>query len=224
FSNDNIDRLVDLLTDRLRRPTQRNHSLTVRQQVMIALRFYASGAFLQVIGDTFGVDIATVSRTVTDVTNALFDLRDRAIKFPTEAADLQAAKSAFYARTNFPSVVGCVDGTHIHIQSPGGLDESAYAKSQASVHVGQGHVMMPMCEGPPVYANTWKRITKIRMKPAKVCKVIVACAVLYNLSILWKEPFEEGGEEDDQPPTQPYNGPMDGKGIRDHISQTYFSS
>ncbi|WAR28861.1 HARB1-like protein [Mya arenaria] len=124
FSNDNIDRLVDLLTDRLKRPTQ--NSLTVLQQVMIALRFYASGAFLQVIGDTFGVDIATVSRRVTDVTNALFDLRDRAIKFPTEAADLQAAKSAVYARTNFPSVVGCIDGTHIHIQSPGGLDEGAY--------------------------------------------------------------------------------------------------
>ncbi|WAR09142.1 HARB1-like protein, partial [Mya arenaria] len=153
FSNDNIDRLVDLLTDRLRRSTQRNHSLTVRQQVMIALRFYSSGAFLQVIGDTFSVDIATVSRPVTDVTNALFDLRDRAIKFLTEAADLQAAKSAFYARKNFPSVFRCINETHIHIQS-------RCAESQASVHVGQGHVMMPMCGGPPVYANTWKRITK----------------------------------------------------------------
>ncbi|XP_045199038.2 putative nuclease HARBI1 [Mercenaria mercenaria] len=82
FSSDNIDRLVRLLQHRLERRTQRNRPLTPPQQVMIALRFYASGNFLQVIGDTFGVDVATVSRTVTDVMDALFDLKDRVIRFP----------------------------------------------------------------------------------------------------------------------------------------------
>ena len=32
--------------------TKRNHALTAAQQLMIALRFFASGSFQQVIGDT----------------------------------------------------------------------------------------------------------------------------------------------------------------------------
>ena len=39
----------------LERETRRNHALTVEQQVMITLRFLASGSFLLVIGDTLGI-------------------------------------------------------------------------------------------------------------------------------------------------------------------------
>jgi DNA-binding MarR family transcriptional regulator len=36
------------------------------QQVMIILRYFASGSFMQVIGDTLGYDKSTVSRVVED--------------------------------------------------------------------------------------------------------------------------------------------------------------
>ena len=45
--------LSDLVRNDPERETRRNHALTVEQQVMITLRFLASGSFLQVIGDTF---------------------------------------------------------------------------------------------------------------------------------------------------------------------------
>ena len=45
--------------------TRRNQALPPLHQVLIALRFYASGSFLQVVGDTFGVDKSTVSRAIT---------------------------------------------------------------------------------------------------------------------------------------------------------------
>jgi hypothetical protein len=45
--------------------------LTVEEQVKIALRFYASGSFLQVIGDTLGYNKGTVSRVVDNVTAIL---------------------------------------------------------------------------------------------------------------------------------------------------------
>ena len=63
--------ITDLLAGDLRRKTQQNHPISALQQVLIALRFYASGSFLQVIGDTIGIDKSTVSRLVTNVSLAL---------------------------------------------------------------------------------------------------------------------------------------------------------
>jgi hypothetical protein len=37
------------------------------QQVLIALRYFASGSFLQVVGDNMGVDKGTVSRCIQGV-------------------------------------------------------------------------------------------------------------------------------------------------------------
>ena len=40
-------------------------------QLTIAVRFYATGSFLQVIGNTFGYNKSTVLRVVHAVTNAI---------------------------------------------------------------------------------------------------------------------------------------------------------
>jgi len=106
FGRESIMHITDLLAEDLRRKTQRNHPISALQQVLIALRFYASGSFLQVIGDTIGVDKSTVSRVVTNVSLALVAKQQQYIKWPKD----QQGK--------FPCVIGCVDGTHIRIQAP----------------------------------------------------------------------------------------------------------
>ena len=78
FSRENILYISDLLRERLERETGRSHSLSVEFQVLIALRFFASGAFLELVGDTLGVDKGTVSRVVRDVAAALHDMRHAA--------------------------------------------------------------------------------------------------------------------------------------------------
>ena len=55
FGRKSIMFLSDLVRNDLEREIRRNHALTVEQQVMITLRFLASGSFLQVIGDTLGI-------------------------------------------------------------------------------------------------------------------------------------------------------------------------
>ena len=92
---------------------QRRETLGTR----LALRFYASGSFLQVIGDTAGVDKSTVSRVVTNVSNALIAKQSEFITWPTDA-EVAEVKNSFYRRGGFPCVIGCVDGTHIRIQAP----------------------------------------------------------------------------------------------------------
>ena len=56
FRRDSILFITNLVAGDISRNTRRNHALPPLLQVLIALRFYASGSFLQVIGDTFGVD------------------------------------------------------------------------------------------------------------------------------------------------------------------------
>ncbi|XP_048740865.2 putative nuclease HARBI1 [Ostrea edulis] len=91
---------------------------------MLALRFYASGSFLEVIGDTMGVDKGTVSRAVTNVTEALLSKKDQFLRWPTQG-DMMKSQRVFFMRGGFPGVIGCVDGTHIRIQAPT-LDEPTY--------------------------------------------------------------------------------------------------
>ena len=71
FGSQSIEYLTEIIGDDLQRQTKRNHAITPTLQILVALRFLASGSFLQVIGDTFGLPKSTVSRIVTDVTLAL---------------------------------------------------------------------------------------------------------------------------------------------------------
>lgn len=95
FSLRSIDSLLDIIGPGLQQRTNRNRPLTPKQQLPFALRFYAFDNLLQVIGDIFGVNIATVSRVVTDVTNKLFQMKDRVIKFPINEQDLRNTRNGF---------------------------------------------------------------------------------------------------------------------------------
>ncbi|CAG2232254.1 HARBI1 [Mytilus edulis] len=125
FGRDSIAYICNIVGDKLRRSTAKETALTVEQQVCIALRFYASGSFLQVIGDTMGYDKATVSRAVNDVTNALLDVKDNFIQWPKDINSKNRMKCGFHRQMNFPNVLGCIDCTHIKIQGPS-EDEAAF--------------------------------------------------------------------------------------------------
>ena len=118
FGRDSIIFLVELLREDLERPTSRNHALSPTVQVLAALRFFASGSFLQVIGDTVGLPKSTVSRTIRDVSAALIQKRNEFIHWPTTADEIQRVKEGFLRKGGFPGVIGCVDGTHIRLQRP----------------------------------------------------------------------------------------------------------
>ncbi|CAC5399721.1 HARBI1 [Mytilus coruscus] len=118
FGRESIEYISDLLRDDLQRSTSRCTALSVEEQVMISLRFFASGSHLHVIGDTMGHDKATVSRVLTKFTDALIAKRDQFIKWPCTPDKLNATKNGFYEKAGFPNVIGCVDGTHVRIQAP----------------------------------------------------------------------------------------------------------
>lgn len=57
-------KVLDEIQERLDYPNQRNFPLLPMQQLLIALRYYASGSFQLVMADNADVSKATVSRTI----------------------------------------------------------------------------------------------------------------------------------------------------------------
>ena len=81
FGRDAIHCITNLLCDDLIRDIDRNFALIPDVQVLIALRFFASGSFIQVFGEMFGVDKSTVSRIARDVCLALSREGDMLIRW-----------------------------------------------------------------------------------------------------------------------------------------------
>ena len=102
----------------------------------MALRFYASGAFYHVIGDTIMINKSTVCRVILAVTIALRSLTDRFISFPTNKASLRRIKQAFAAIAGFPNVIGCIDGSLFKIKQPKlNTEEYICRKGYAAINV-----------------------------------------------------------------------------------------
>lgn len=105
--------------DDLGNGTQRISSVSPLNQLLITLRYYATGNFLSVNGDLFGVHKCTVSRVIKKVSRAIASLYKYHIKFPAGNRILDVQR-AFMQQSGIPGVVGLIDCTHIPIISPGG--------------------------------------------------------------------------------------------------------
>ncbi len=103
--------------------------LSPEMQLCMALRFYATGTHLQVIGDaTVVADKSTVSRAVTRVTNALSRKLDDFVCFPNSEEEMRGIRRDFYKIAKLPGIIGAVDGTHVSIQAPSSDQEPYYVK------------------------------------------------------------------------------------------------
>ncbi|XP_061191662.1 putative nuclease HARBI1 [Saccostrea echinata] len=94
FVPETIMFIVGLIQDQLLYDSQRNNTLTPLYQVLVALRYFATGSFYITLGDTLSVSKSTAGRAVRRVTDLLC------------------------TQLGFPSIVGCVDGTMIKIIAP----------------------------------------------------------------------------------------------------------
>lgn len=97
----------------------RNNSISPINQLLIALRFYATGNHLLAVADMGGISVATCSRIIKRVSAAIVTLRPEFVKFPNTSEEQENVKMEFYNISRFPNVLGCIDCTHVKIQSPG---------------------------------------------------------------------------------------------------------
>lgn len=114
------------IEDQLEHSTARNGGLSAMNQLLITLRFYATGTFQLVVGDTFGVNKATICRTVHKVTRVIAGLRAKYVHFPATDQERRDTMVLFHQSSKLPGVLGAIDCTHVPIQSPGGDDAEIF--------------------------------------------------------------------------------------------------
>ena len=76
---------MGLVEERIAHQTRRSNAMSAMEQVLVALRFYATGSIQRVVGDTIAISHPTVSRSVTAVTNALVAVTGNFVKMPVTA-------------------------------------------------------------------------------------------------------------------------------------------
>lgn len=80
------------------------------------IQFAGTNSFYHILKDARGPSQQTIGRTIRRVTEALFDLKDDIIRWPNNTDKMV---SDFYNISGFPSVAGCLDGTHVDVIAPG---------------------------------------------------------------------------------------------------------
>ncbi len=137
FSKGTFSYICGLLREDLTPMSQRQCNLSPELQLCMALRFYASGSFLEVIGDTVFASKSAVSKAVTTVTNLLVQRLDEFVEFPKDAEKIRKIENEFYDVAKLPGIVGAIDGTQVKIQAPSGDQEPYYVnrKGYHSINV-----------------------------------------------------------------------------------------
>lgn len=119
FPKRTVETILRKIGHQIEPTTKRSKAIDARTQILIALRFYATGSFQEVLGDLATCDKSTICRVLQKVTNAIANLSHAYIKMPMQDEFHHVAEE-FYELAGFPRVIGTVDGTHIRVNSPGG--------------------------------------------------------------------------------------------------------
>ncbi len=98
FFSPTVKKICDIVTPRIQHPTRRSHSLPPLLQTLCALRFYATGGYYMLVGDTQNIAEPTVCRAMWGVTEALCEVADQYIKFPTSPEALQHIQAEFFKK------------------------------------------------------------------------------------------------------------------------------
>lgn len=96
-----------------------NNAIPPRIQLMVTLRFYATGCFLQTIGDFCGISEVSALNIVHRVSPVIAALRPEFIKLPATPEEIRRNQQEFFQTAKFIRVIGCMDCTHIRVQSYG---------------------------------------------------------------------------------------------------------
>lgn len=97
LSKNTTHHLIDEVRNTLRRGTMRSRPVAPEIQVLIFLRFLATGQFYTSLGDLHdGVNSGTVCRIIQNVSSSIAALHNVHIKMPENAADINRNKREFY--------------------------------------------------------------------------------------------------------------------------------
>ncbi|KAJ1149701.1 hypothetical protein NDU88_002506 [Pleurodeles waltl] len=105
------------LMSAIRHPT----GISPQVQVLSALHFLDSGSFQTTVAIASGMSPAMFSIVLSRVLSALLKHMQSYIVFP-QVEDLPTVKGDFYALGHIPNIIGAIDGTHVALVPPAGVN------------------------------------------------------------------------------------------------------
>lgn len=125
LTKDAFQELLRIIRPHIRAHNDRGRPIPADIQLLITLRFYATGTFQLACADLCEISQPSASRIIKRVSEAIARLKNNHITFPNENM-LQQSKLNFWRIGGFPNVVGAIDCTHVKITSPGGENAELY--------------------------------------------------------------------------------------------------
>lgn len=139
--------VLDLIDNRLEFPAgEKNSSVSPINQLLLCLRYYATGSTQLSAGDFSGVSQPTACRIIHRVSNAIASLRPDHIYMPRTPAEISSTQRDFYNIARFPKVIGALDCTHVRIISPGGDNPEYYRNRKKYFSINTQAICNAHCE------------------------------------------------------------------------------
>ncbi|XP_034242353.1 putative nuclease HARBI1 [Thrips palmi] len=129
--------VLELIEERLEYPSDKNYAVSPINQLLLCMRYYATG-YTQICASDFNaLSEATAHRIIHRVTRAIASLYRQFVYLPRTEQESLETQAGFYSIARFPRVIGAMDCTHVKIRSPGGQYAEYYRnrKSYFSLNV-----------------------------------------------------------------------------------------
>ncbi|XP_066596249.1 putative nuclease HARBI1 [Prorops nasuta] len=106
--------------------TKNNEPIPPLIQILVTLRFVATGSFFICVADFCGISKQSAQSIVHKVLIAIAEESKDFIKFPCETNDLLRMQLENFNLSGFIRVIGAIDCFHVRIRSYGGEDAEIY--------------------------------------------------------------------------------------------------
>nr|CAH7714623.1 unnamed protein product [Callosobruchus chinensis]CAH7726808.1 unnamed protein product [Callosobruchus chinensis] len=112
--------LLEKVSFRIRKKdTSMRRAITPKEQLIITLRYLATGDSYRSLMYLFRVPANTISLIIPEVCQAIYDvLKDEFLKMPTTEPNWDNIADDFMQKWNFPNCVGAIDGKHVNLKAP----------------------------------------------------------------------------------------------------------
>ena len=117
---DAFDHLAQLLQPVIQKQnTNFRQPICVKERLAVTLHYLSSGDSQQSLGWAHRIGKATISKTIKETTNAIWEvLKEVYLKPPQEVADWKAISKEFENLWNFPHCIGAINGKHVATKCP----------------------------------------------------------------------------------------------------------
>lgn len=120
LKKETVTQLLSMIEEKIKHKTKRNQYVPPMQQLLLTLRFYATGSFYVTVGDFGGLHNSTLCKIIKRVTEAISSMRPIFISLPKSREEILSVQEGFYKIARFPRVIAALDCSHVKIMSPGG--------------------------------------------------------------------------------------------------------